>query len=43
MYIEEVLDSQNVTCVPKFSLSGSKGDQDPDKQQPPQVSCKFSY
>ena len=37
---EEVLDSQNVTIsfVPKFSQSGSKGDQDhSDQHQPPKV------
>jgi hypothetical protein len=43
MYIEDVLDSQNVTIsyVPKFSPSGSKGDQDhSDEQQPPKVCMK---
>jgi hypothetical protein len=38
MCIEEVLDSQNVCCVPKFSLSESKGEEDhSDEQQPPKV------
>ena len=43
---EEVLDSQNVTTsfVPKFSQSGSKGDQDhSDQQQPPKVCDKYSW
>ena len=40
---EEVLDSQNVCFLPKFSQSGSKGDQDhSNEQQPPKVCGKYS-